>query len=125
MKIKFENIKLSISQTKNPLFFQLGVHVNKQTADANGLSHEGMGFTLVSKDELKALVGLGFKPFSLTTFEGEFREDDNIDPTKPKLIKFDFADQPKFTGGIGTWDEFLTAPAPAKKEEEKPAPKGF
>lgn len=122
MQIKFENVKLSVSQTKNQLFFQLGIHINKETAQANGLTHDGMAFSLVAKDELKALMGVGFKPFSLATIEGEFREEENIDPTRPSLIKFDLMSF-NFKGGMGEWTELLNAEPPKAKEPE--APKGF
>lgn len=116
MEIKFENIRLSLNQTKNPLFFQIGVHVDEKKAKEVGLSHGGMAFALVAKDELKALMGAGFKPFSLATVTGEFREEENIDPTRPTLIKFDILSF-TFKGGMGTWEEILAAPAPVKGSE--------
>jgi hypothetical protein len=119
MNIKFENARLSVSQTKNPLFFQLGIHVDQKKAQENGLTHEGMAFCLVSKDEFKALMGVGFKPFSLATFSGEFREEENAKPGRPTLLKFDLVDF-KFTGGMGSWDTVLEAPPPAAKEETTP-----
>jgi len=122
MQIKFENIKLGLTQTKNPLFFQLGLHIDDAKAKEAGLTHGGMAFCLVAKDELKALMGAGFKPFALANIEGEFREDDNIDPTKPTLLKYDLMSF-TFKGGMGSWDEILQAPPP--KKEEAPAPKGF
>lgn len=116
MEIKFENVRLSLNQTKNPLFFQIGIHVDEKKAKESGLSHPGMAFALVAKDELKALMGAGFKPFSLATVAGEFREEENIDPTRPTLIKFDLISF-TFKGGMGSWDEILTAPAPVKAPE--------
>ena len=121
MEIKFESIRLSLNQTKNPLFFQVGVHVDEKKAKEAGLSHGGMAFALVAKDELKALMGSGFKPFSLATIAGEFREEENIDPTRPTLLKFDLLSF-TFKGGMGTWEEILTAPAPVKVPEDT---KGF
>lgn len=117
MNIKFENTRLSVSQTKNPLFFQLGVHIDAKKAQENGLTHDGMAFALVSKDEFKALMGVGFKPFSLATFDGEFREEENAKPGRPTLIKFDLVNF-KFMGGMGSWDTVLEAPPPAAKAEE-------
>ena len=117
MEITFENARLSLSQTKNPLFFQVGIRVDEKKAKDAGLSHPGMAFALVAKDELKALMGAGFKPFSLATVTGEFREEENIDPTRPTLIKFDLL---KFTfkGGMGSWEEILVAPTPVKASED-------
>ena len=122
MQIKFENIKLGLNQTKNPLFFQLGLHIDDAKARAAGLRHGGMAFCLVAKDELEALMGKGYKPFSLATIEGEFREDDNIDPTKPTLLKFDLTSF-SFAGGAGNWSEILSAEPPKRNEPE--APKGL
>ena len=115
--MKLENVKLSISQTKNPMFFQLSFHLGEDKAKEAKLSHGGRAFCVTSKDELKALVGAGFKPFSLATVEIELREEDNIDPTKPSLLKFDLLGA-TFRGGMGDWTELLNAPAPAKKEPE-------
>jgi len=120
---KFENIKLSLSQTKNPLFFQLGLHLTDEKAKELGLSHGGMAFCLVSKDELKAMMGAGYKPFALATIEGEFREEENQDPMRPKLLKYELCSF-TFKGGMGTWEEILNAPA-IKKDDKPEAPKGF
>lgn len=119
MNIKFENTRLSVSQTKNPLFFQVGVHIDLKKAQESGISHEGMAFCLVSKDEFKALMGSGFKPFSLADFTGEFREEENTKPGRPSLIKFELVEF-KFRGGMGTWDTILEAPPPAAKPETTP-----
>ena len=113
--MKLENVKLSISQTKNPMFFQISFHVGDEKAKEAKLSHGGRAFAVVAKDELKALMGAGFKPFSLCTLEADLREEDNIDPTKPSLIKFDLLSA-QFRGGMGDWTELLNAPA--KKEPE-------
>ena len=115
--MKLENIKLSISQTKNPMFFQLSFHLGEDKAAEARLSHGGRAFCVVAKDELKALMGTGFKPFSLCTLEADLREEDNIDPTKPSLLKFELLGA-TFRGGMGDWTEFLNVPAPAKKEPE-------
>lgn len=115
--MKLENIKLSISQTKNPMFFQLSFHLGEDKAKEAKLSHAGRVFAVVSKDELKALMGAGFKPFSLCTLEADLREEDNIDPTKPPLLKFELLGA-TFRGGMGDWTELLNAPALAKKEPE-------
>ena len=115
--MKLENIKLSISQTKNPMFFQLSFHITDSQAAEAKVSHGGRAFCVAAKDELKALMGAGFKPFSLCTLEADLREEDNIDPTKPSLLKFELLGA-TFRGGMGDWTELLKAPAPAKKEPE-------
>lgn len=115
--MKLENIKLSIGQTRNPQFFQLSFHLDDAKAAEARLSHGGRAFCVVAKDELKALMGDGFRPFSLTTVDVDLREQDNIDPTKPSLIKFDLLSA-QFRGGMGDWTEILSAPVPAKKEPE-------
>ena len=115
--MKLENIKLSIGQTKNPMFYQISFHLGEDKAAEAGLSHGGRAFCVVAKDEFKALMGAGFKPFSLATIDVELREEDNIDPTKPSLIKFDLTGA-QFKGGLGDWTELLNAPAPANKEPE-------
>lgn len=114
--MKLENIKLSIGQTKNPQFFQISFHLDDARAAEAKLSHGGRAFCVVAKDELKALMGAGFKPFSLATVDVDLREHDNIDPTKPSLIKFDLLSA-QFRGGMGDWNEILNAPVP---EREKP-----
>ena len=115
--MKLENIKLSIGQTKNPQFFQLSFHIDDDKAAEAKLSHGGRAFCVVAKDELKALMGAGFKPFSLATVDVDLREQDNIDPTKPSLIKFDLTGA-TFRGGMGDWTEILSAPVPAKEPAE-------
>lgn len=115
--MKLENIKLSIGQTKNPQFFQLSFHLDDAKAAEAKLSHGGRAFCVVAKDELKALMGSGFKPFSLANVEVELREQDNIDPTKPSLLKFDMLSA-QFRGGMGDWNEILNAPAPEKAAAE-------
>ena len=115
--MKLENIKLSICQTKNPMFYQISFHLGEDKAAEAKLSHGGRAFAVVAKDELKALMSAGFKPFSLATIDVELREEDNIDPTKPSLIKFDLTGA-TFRGGMGDWTEILSAPVPAKKEPE-------
>lgn len=115
--MKLENIKLSIGQTKNPQFFQLSFHVSDEKAAEAKLSHGGRAFCVTSKDELKALMGIGFRPFSLANIEVELREQDNIDPTKPSLIKFDILGA-QFRGGMGDWNEILNAPVPEKEKPE-------
>ena len=115
--MKLKNIKLSIGQTKNPQFFQLSFHLEDGKAAEAKLSHGGRAFCVVAKDELKALMGSGFKPFSLANIEVELREQDNIDPTKPSLLKFDLLSA-QFRGGMGDWNEILNAPAPEKAPAE-------
>ena len=115
--MKLENIKLSIGQTKNPQFFQLSFHLDDAKAAEAKLSHGGRAFAVVAKDELKALMGAGFKPFSLANIDVDLREQDNIDPTKPSLLKFDLLGA-TFRGGMGDWNEILNAPTPDKKEPE-------
>lgn len=115
--MKLENIKLSINQTKNSQFFQLSFHLDDAKAAEAKLSHGGRAFTVVAKDELKALMGVGFKPFSLATVDVDLREQDNIDPTKPSLIKFDLTGA-TFRGGMGDWTEILSAPVPEKEKPE-------
>lgn len=121
--MKLENIKPSLTQTKNPLYFQLGVRVDATLREAANLSHDGMAFAVIAKDELKALMGQGFKPFAKATLEVEFREEPNKDPLKPNLLKFDLIGA-SFTGGIGTWETILDAPVPNKDDSED-APKAF
>ena len=122
--MKLENIKLSISQTKNPMFFQLSFHLGEDKAKEAKLSHGGRAFCVVAKDELKALMGAGFKPFSLAGVEAELREEDNIDPTKPSLLKFDLLSA-QFRGGMGDWTELLNAPALSTKKETAESTPGF
>ena len=114
--MKLENIKLSIGQTKNPQFFQLSFHIDDAKAAEAKLSHGGRAFAVVSKDELKALMSIGFRPFSLANIDVDLREQDNVDPTKPSLIKFDLTGA-TFRGGMGDWTEIVSAPI-AKKESE-------
>lgn len=120
--MKLENIKPSLTQTKNPLYFQMGVRVDGKLKEAAGLTHEGMAFAVLAKDELKALMGAGFKPFAKATMEVTFREEPNQDPLKPTLLKFDL-DSATFTGGMGTWETLLDAPV--AKETKPEAPAGF
>ena len=115
--MKLENVKLSISQTKNPMFFQISFHLGEDKAKEANLSHAGRVFAVVSKDELKALMGAGFKPFSLCTLEADLREEDNIDPTKPSLLKFELLGA-TFRGGMGDWNEILNAATPEKAPAE-------
>ena len=115
--MKLENVKLSIGQTKNPQFFQISFHLGEDKAAEAGISHGGRAFCVVAKDELKALMGAGFKPFSLCALEADLREEDNIDPTRPSLLKFELLGA-TFRGGMGDWTEILNAPAPTKKEPE-------
>ena len=115
--MKLENVKLSIGQTKNPMYFQLSFHIDESKAAEAGLSHGGRAFCVVAKDELKALTGAGFKPFSLANIDVELREEENIDPMRSSLIKFDLLSA-QFRGGMGDWTEILSAPVPAKKEPE-------
>ena len=115
--MKLENIKLSIGQTKNPQFFQLSFHIDDDKAAEAKLSHGGRAFCVVAKDELKALTSVGFKPFSLANINVELREQDNIDPTKPSLLKFDLLSA-QFRGGMGDWAEILSAPVPEKAPAE-------
>ena len=120
--MKLENIKLSIGQTKNPQFFQLSFHIDDAKAADAKLSHGGRAFYTITKDELKALMGIGFRPFSLATVDVDLREQDNIDPTRPSLIKFDILSA-QFRGGMGDWTEILQAPTPEKEALE--GTKGF
>ena len=115
--MKLENIKLSIGQTKNPQFYQLSFHIDDAKAAETNLSHSGRAFCVIAKDELKALMGAGFKPFSLATVDVEFREQDNIDPTRPSLIKFELLSA-QFRGGMGDWTEILNVVVPEKAPEE-------
>ena len=115
--MKLENIKLSISQTKNPMFYQLSFHLDDAKAAEAKLSHGGRAFAVVAKDELKALMGIGFRPFSLANIEVELREQENIDPSKPSLIKFDIIGA-QFRGGMGDWNEILNAPVTEKEKPE-------
>ena len=115
--MKLENIKLSIGQTKNPQFFQISFHLGDDKAAEAGLSHGGRAFCVVAKDELKALMGAGFKPFSLATVDVDLREQDNIDPTKTSLLKFDLLSA-QSRGGMGDWAEILSAPVPEKAPAE-------
>ena len=115
--MKLENVKLSIGQTKNPQFFQISFHIDDAKAAEAKLSHGGRAFCVVAKDELKALMGAGFKPFALATVDVDLREQDNIDPTKQSLIKFDLTGA-TFRGGMGDWTEILSAPVPAKEPAE-------
>ena len=117
--MKLENIKLSISQTKNPMFFQLSFHLGEDKAKEAKLSHGGRAFCVTSKDELKALMGIGFRPFSMADVDVDLREQDNIDPTKPSLIKFDLLSA-QFRGGMGDWNEILNAATPEKAAEGTP-----
>lgn len=118
--MKIENVKPSLTQTRNPLYFQLGVRVNADLKAAANLSHEGMAFCVLAKDELKALMGAGFKPFAKATMDVDFREDENQDPLKPTLLKFDL-NSATFTGGMGTWETLLDAPVQPKDKPETPA----
>ena len=115
--MKLENIKLSIGQTKNPQFFQISFHIDDEKAEEAKLSHGGRAFCVVAKDELKALMSAGFKPFAIASIEVDLREQDNIDPTKPSLIKFDLTGA-TFRGGMGDWNEILNAPVTEKEKPE-------
>ena len=115
--MKLENIKLSIGQTKNPQFFQLSFHIDDAKAAEAKLSHGGRAFCVTSKDELKALMGIGFRPFSLANVDVDLREQDNVDPTRPTLLKFDILGA-QFRGGMGDWNEILNAPVVEKEKPE-------
>ena len=120
--MQLTNIKLSISTTKNPVYFQLGLVVDEKLKAEAGLSHTGMAFAVVNKDELLALMDLGFRPFSRATVDADFREEPNEDPKRPSLLKFEL-NSAEFTGGAGEWKCILEAIRKAK--EETPSPKPF
>ena len=115
--MKLENVKLSIGQTKNPQFFQISFHIGDEKAAEAKLSHGGRAFCVVAKDELKALMGIGFRPFSLANIDVDLREQDNVDPTRPTLLKFDILGA-QFRGGMGDWNEILNAPVAEKEKPE-------
>lgn len=120
--MKLENIKFSLQTTKNPLYFQLSFPLSETKATEAKLSHGGRAFTVLSKSEVKALCGKGYKPFALANAEVDLREQDNQDPTRPTLIKFDLLSA-EFRGGMGDWDDILEAPPAPEKSADKP--KGF
>ena len=115
--MKLENIKLSIGQTKNPQFFQISFHIDDEKAEEAKLSHGGRAFCVVAKDERKARMSAGFKPFAIANIDVDLREQDNIDPTKPSLIKLDLTGA-TFRGGMGDWTELLSAPVPERAPAE-------
>ncbi len=122
MKITISDTRLSVQTTKNDLYFQVAVRVDQEHATAAGLSHTGMAFAVVSRDELKALMEVGFKPFAKATLTGDFREEPNKDPAKQSLLKFDI-DSVEFNGGCGNWDSFLDKELTNASKDE--APRGF
>lgn len=124
MKMTISDAKLSVQTTKNPMYLQVGLRLDEEHAKAAGLSHVGMAFAVVSRDEFMALMELGFKPFAKATLTGDFREDPNKDPAKQSLLKFDL-DSVEFQGGTGSWESFLKASMETKGNSEGDEPKGF
>lgn len=120
--MKLTNVRLSIQPTKNPIYFQLGLAVDEKLKAEAGLSHTGMAFAVANRDEIGALIDIGFKPFSKASLDVDFREEPNEDPKKASLLKFEL-NSAEFTGGAGEWKFILEAIKKAK--EETPSPKPF
>ena len=129
--MKLENVKVWIEPTKNPLYFRMGIRVTETLAQAAKLSHAGMAYANLLKDEVDALIDeKGFKPFALATIEVNFYEDfyEEYVYYGPSALKFELIDA-EFKGGMGSWDTLLESPLhlehERKKKETPSSPKPF
>ena len=119
--MKLENVKVWIEPTKNPCYFRMGIRVNKTLAEAAKLSHAGMAYANLLKDEVKALIDeKGFKPFAIATIEANFYEDfyEEYEYYGPSALKFELINA-EFKGGIGSWDTLLESPLFIKRGRKK------
>ena len=101
--MRLEPSRIWIKPTSDPLQFLMGVRINWEIAKAANLSRAGMAFTCITKDELMALIGNGFKPFAQATLEVDFHEF-NVDGQS--ALTFDLK-KAEFKGGMGSWDTLL------------------
>ena len=62
--MKIKDVRIWVTPTKNPLRYRMGIRIDKVIAQSANLSHAGMASTILTKDELNALIEIGFKPFS-------------------------------------------------------------
>ena len=122
--MKIHNAKMRITTTKNPLYFQLGLHIGEDVAKEAGLSRAGVAFATVSKDELLALMSIGFKPFAAGEVEVSLYETPNEDPKKLPLLNFELQDA-SFTGGFGEWKFILDAVKAPRQPRQEGDPRPF
>ena len=104
--MKITDARIWVTPTKNPLRFLMGIRIDRVTAQSANLSHAGMASTILTKDELNALIGIGFKPFARANLEVDLYEDEDYDYCQPSRLHFDLKSV-GFQGGIGAWETLL------------------
>ncbi len=104
--MKIKNARIWVTPTKNPLRFLMGTRIDKATAQSANLSHAGMASAILMKDELNALIGIGFKPFARANLEVDLYEDEAYDYSSSSRLHFDLKSV-EFQGGIGKWETLL------------------
>ena len=110
--MRIEQTKVWVAPTKDPIQFLMGCLVNAALAKAANLSCSGMAYSLVAKDELMALIEVGFKPFAKATLEVELFEKE-FDYSDSRVLMFDLQNA-EFNGGIGAWTALLEPRGPKK-----------
>lgn len=104
--MKIKDVRIWVTPTKNPVRFLMGIRIDKAIAQNANLSHAGMASTILTKDELNALIGIGFKPFASANLEVDLYEDEDYDYCQPSRLHFDLKSV-EFQGGIGKWETLL------------------
>ena len=104
--MKIKDVRIWVTPTKNPLRYLMGIRIDKVIAQSANLSHAGMASTILTKDELNALIGIGFKPFSRVNLEVDLYEDEVCDYGNASRLHFDMK-RVEFKGGIGKWETLL------------------
>ena len=104
--MKITDARIWVTPTKNPLRFLMGIRIDRVTAQSANLSHAGMASTILTKDELNALIGIGFKPFARANLEVDLYEDEDYDYSGSSRLHFDLKSV-EFQGGIGEWETLL------------------
>ena len=124
--MKITNARIWVTPTKNPLRFLMGIRIDKAIAKYANLSHAGMASTILTKDELNALIGIGFKPFARANLEVDLYEDEDYDYCQPSRLHFDLKSV-EFQGGIGAWETLLENIRPKVKPQKRyvAQPEGF
>lgn len=114
--MKIKNARIWVTPTKNPLRFLMGIRIDKATAQSANLSHAGMASAILMKDELNALIGIGFKPFARANLEVDLYED--CDYSSSSRLHFDLKSV-EFHGGIGKWVTLLENIRSKKRSKER------
>ena len=124
--MKITDARIWVTPTKNPLRFLMGIRIDRVTAQSANLSHAGMASTILTKDELNALIGIGFKPFARANLEVDLYEDEDYDYCQPSRLHFDLKSV-EFQGGIGAWETLLENIRPKVKPQKRyvAQPEGF